>query len=593
MREFRPLLCGFAVLVGSLASALAGESLTPRAAALKPVRAVVNPLVERTDIIYVKIQDDAGLGLRGGALADRGTGVGAVAQRLGGGDWERVHRVDEARLVRWRAQAERALRRQVADLAGEFHYHLPPGVDAAAAIDAFNALEIVEIALPVPLPLAAPTPPNYQPNQGYLNAATAGVGTPCLWQLPGGTGEHVALADLEYSWNLAHQDLKTPTLLGGSPSDPFNDDNHGTAVLGELAGLANGWGVTGSAYDGEFYVAAVNVGGIQNVAGAITTAMATLSAGDVILIEQQVAGPNYTGNPQGTQVGLVPVEWYWPYYNAIVAAVGNGMIVVEAAGNGSQDLDGGVYITGHAPFLPDNDSGAIIVGAGAAPVGSTTDRSRLGFSNYGSTVDLQGWGERVYSTGYGSRYSAEGRDRWYTSTFSGTSSASPIVAGAAMLLQSAYHAATGELLSPAEVKLHLQATASPQQSGAYPAWQNIGGRPNAAAALAHALPVLDANGNLTPDACEALPDAQACCLGGGCVETTPANCTAYAGLPLGAGSSCAESACSGQTLFTACTSGLDGGLTAPLCACADLDGDLDVDLVDFALIQRASGMVCR
>ena len=77
-----------------------------------------------------------------------------------------------------------------------------------------------------------------------------------------------------------------------------------------------------------------------------------------------------------------------------------------------------------APFNVANHSGAIIVGAGAAPTaygGSDVDRSRLDFSNYGSRVDLQGWGEAVVTTGYGDLYNEHPDSNWdYTNSFSGT-----------------------------------------------------------------------------------------------------------------------------------------------------------------------------
>ncbi len=38
--------------------------------------------------------------------------------------------------------------------------------------------------------------------------------------------------------------------------------------------------------------------------------------------------------------------------------------------------------------------------------------------------------------------------------------------------------------------------------------------------------------------------------------------------------------------FEACASGPDGGLVAPSCACFDLDGDHDVDLVDYSEFER-------
>jgi hypothetical protein len=171
--------------------------------------------------------------------------------------------------------------------------------------------------------------------------------------------------------------------------------------------------------------------------------------------------------------------------------------VVECAGNGKENLDDPIYSTGnggHWPFLPENNSGAIIVGAGAIPAafgGTEVDRSRLDFSNYGSRLDLQGWGEYVITTGYGRFYDDDGKNYWYDSLFAGTSSAAPMVASAAAILQSVYKAAGGctpggygTPLPPDSVRAILIRTGSPQQAGTYPTSQHIGPRPNVVAAIA-------------------------------------------------------------------------------------------------------------
>ncbi|MGO7983942.1 S8 family serine peptidase, partial [Rhizobium johnstonii] len=72
------------------------------------------------------------------------------------------------------------------------------------------------------------------------------------------------------------------------------------------------------------------------------------------------------------------------------------------------------------------DSGAIMVAAGS----STVPHERLDFSNYGSRIDCFGWGEGIDTTGGSGTGTGD-----YTTGFSGTSGASPIVAGAALLLQ--------------------------------------------------------------------------------------------------------------------------------------------------------------
>jgi hypothetical protein len=269
---------------------------------------------------------------------------------------------------------------------------------------------------------------------------------------------------------------------------PNGEIQHGTAVMGILGAVDDGCGVIGMVPDAALRFAAVQVAGNWDASAAILNAIAGSQPGDVILIEQQWFGPNY--NPgNGTcpgQFGMVPVEWRLAEYNAIVTAVGNGRIVVEAAGNGAQNLDAAIYGQGNAnhwPFLPQNDSGAILVGAGwPGPLffGADVELSRMTCSNYGSRVDVQGWGTGIYTTGYGDLYGFDGPNLYYTRLFGGTSGASAQVAAAAALLQSAHVAATGFPLAPAQVRAALVATGSPQQAGTFPVTQKIGPRPDAA-----------------------------------------------------------------------------------------------------------------
>ena len=97
---------------------------------------------------------------------------------------------------------------------------------------------------------------------------------------------------------------------------------------------------------------------------------------------------------------------------------------------------------------------------------------------------MQGWGYDVTTTGYGSLYGST-KNEWYTSFFNGTSSASPMVAASAALLQSVANASTGQCLTPAEVRTILRNTGTPQaDSASYPAASYpIGPQPNLRAAL--------------------------------------------------------------------------------------------------------------
>jgi hypothetical protein len=133
------------------------------------------------------------------------------------------------------------------------------------------------------------------------------------------------------------------------------------------------------------------------------------------------------------------------------------------------------------------DSGCILVGAGAPPKGTHgndhgADRSRLGFSNYGSAIDAQGWGEEVTTTGYGDLYTNGTVTTQYTKSFSGTSSATPCVAGCLAALQGwLKNGGLGKekILTPKEARHLLRTTGMQQQDEPQrPATQRIGNRPN-------------------------------------------------------------------------------------------------------------------
>jgi hypothetical protein len=90
-----------------------------------------------------------------------------------------------------------------------------------------------------------------------------------------------------------------------------------------------------------------------------------------------------------------------------------------------------------------------MVGAGS----STLPHGRLSFSNYGSRVDCYAWGENVDTT---STDSAGTDNALYISTFDGTSSASPIVAGAAIVVQGLAQSSLGYRFSPRELRTILK-----------------------------------------------------------------------------------------------------------------------------------------
>jgi hypothetical protein len=155
------------------------------------------------------------------------------------------------------------------------------------------------------------------------------------------------------------------------------------------------------------------------------------------------------------------------------AASDAGIVIVAAAGNGNEDLDAPAY----DEYNERGDSGAIIVGAGT----NDDEHERLGFSTYGTRVDLQGWGTGVYSTGYGDAAEIGGDFNQRYTNFNGTSSATPIVASCAIVLQGYYHDLTGDYLTGPELREVLKVTGVPQSEGGFIG--NIGPFPNMFAAI--------------------------------------------------------------------------------------------------------------
>jgi serine protease len=345
-------------------------------------------------------------------------------------------------------------------------------------VKSLNELPEVSIAyreMSVSDPVVDPTDDIYYDLQGYLDSAPQGIDAKWAWTILNGNGKGVGVIDLEQGWFQNHEDLieKHPTLIFNDNRDGIGTykGDHGTAVLGELVGVDNNLGILGIAHGVtsvrmvSHYEAASNTA--LHVADAVLAAITNMSAGDVLLLEVQ------RGDPP------LPTETDFADFIAIQTAVNNGIIVIEAGGNGSVDLDTwqNPWSSNHTTLnrnSPDFlESNAIMVGAAV----STVPHNRAGFSNFGSRVDCYGWGENVTTAGYGNLDPGTGDNTTYTNTFSGTSSASPIVTGAALILQSLNESHHAIRLTPSQMRVLLsdQSTGTPQGPNVA---GNIGVMPN-------------------------------------------------------------------------------------------------------------------
>lgn len=367
-----------------------------------------------------------------------------------------------------------------ADLAQWYSMYVPAGVSLTGVIDKLQRDELVEIAYLDPKVISASLrddgglgPGDGFKDQDIRRGQTYGKGSR-FWGIDaeyahtfkGGKGEGVTYTDIENGWNAQHEDiskLREPGVLidkfeGASMNR--DDSDHGTPVVSILSADHNDVGINGLLPAAKVQVASGKWKSLapshNNLKKAILRAIVNSEPGDVILLEYQLGG--VLGQPSGgchdpsaqvgtkdSQVGYLPLEYSHIYNDLIRFAVSIGIHVVEPAGNGSQNFDDPCFDVEPGRYAKyRHRTGAIMVGAGSAPHDASYEGQgfekvfhdlekapgvRMGFSNYGRHVHLQGWGQTVSAAGHAGKGLPEGMNSDYT-LFSGTSSASPIVASA-------------------------------------------------------------------------------------------------------------------------------------------------------------------
>ncbi|MGE7093934.1 S8 family peptidase [Lysinibacillus sp. NPDC048646] len=234
-------------------------------------------------------------------------------------------------------------------------------------------------------------------------------------------GNHdVKVAVIDSGVDFKHPELKSqvlPPYNAAAPANTTYPGDHGTHVAG-IIGAAKDNAIGGHGVNPKAKLLPIDVFNGKDGANDFVIAQGILYA-----IEQGADVINMSLGGYGESPLMK---------EAVQKAIDNGITVVAAAGNESTDNYS----------FPASFEGVI-------SVGSTNDRNKLSsYSNYGPSVDVVAPGEDVYSTVHDEKKGSS------FVKFSGTSMASPVVAGVASLLKSKY-----PNLKPHEIEAILEMTA--------------------------------------------------------------------------------------------------------------------------------------
>lgn len=310
--------------------------------------------------------------------------------------------------------------------------------------------------------------PDFSDKQGYIKDTINGIYAEYAWNL-GVFGEEVTFRDVEGAWDFQHEDLDN--IFVGLESKSIEWIDHGTNTIGVLMAQHNGFGINGATPNAKMYTYSVyndsgsnsDPGRILGVAKAIEDA----NIGDIIILELQDRGFQQNEYPD-----YGPADVKMPIWDLVKAATSDSILVVAASGNGKQNLDGSAY----QGYRDRGDNGSILVGGG-----KPEDLSANSSTGYGELVRLQGWGYYVTTTGGNSmsEWVLQNKSHAdYTNNYTGTSSATPVVASAMGLVQSWAKKFQNRYLGPYEMRDLLVSTGTP-----YTGSKDIGPLPNVKAAI--------------------------------------------------------------------------------------------------------------
>lgn len=339
----------------------------------------------------------------------------------------------------------------------------PPGFDAEALAAAARSLPFVEHSYVKQQFILAGV--NFADDplvvaQGYLGPKPVGINAIHAWSKDGGDGTGVKFVDVENGFLLDHEDLVDPggairiaVLPTGTPSSNINDLDHSTAVLGVVLATDNSRGIVGVAPQVQAFAASPGPGGVFDFAASLDATLISIwldpnfGPGTVVLIEYM----DLLGRPVETDLFV---------RSTIRELTRSGLTVVVPAGNGGHDLNvvddgqGRIFDRNSPAFF---DSGAIMVSAANPGLNDRYVGVVHGPSCHGNRIDCFAWGDLIMTAS--AKAVVPGGLNGYTDgvsstsvLFGGTSGASAIIAGAAILLQSLHLKRHGSFLPSANLR---------------------------------------------------------------------------------------------------------------------------------------------
>jgi subtilisin family serine protease len=274
---------------------------------------------------------------------------------------------------------------------------------------------------------------------------------------------NVDVAVIDTGIDLKHTDLNVVGGVNCSTGSSYADGNgHGTHVAGTIGAKDNSVGVVGVAPGARLHsVRVLNNQGSGTRSGIICGIEWVTARASTI----EVANMSLGGS--GTEPASAGCTTGDSYHDALCRSVSSGITYVVAAGNESDDA------AFHVPAAYDEvitvsalaDSNGAPGGTWSAPCRSDQEETFADFSNYGQDVDLIAPGVCILSTWKGGGYN----------TISGTSMASPHVAGAAALWAAKHNAVNTTKATPAQVKSALLSAATSNWTTATDPDATVGG----------------------------------------------------------------------------------------------------------------------